>query len=70
MTDNPNTDTIGEPIHWTDEDINRLVGIDEDGNVSSPVLVAVLNDAGRYPELFAAITAQTLDDNGVDDGTP
>jgi hypothetical protein len=60
---NPNANTVGNARQWSEADIARLIGLDENDNPNGAVLVTVINDAGRYPELFAAITASKLVDD-------
>lgn len=61
MSDNPSSATLGDATQWTDQEINRLIGLDENSEPKGALLVTVVNDAGRYPELFAMITAKEDD---------
>lgn len=58
MPDNPSSLTLGDATLWTDEDINRLIGLSDTNEPIGALLITVVNDAGRYPELFAMITAK------------
>lgn len=61
MADNPNPPQ-GEPIDWSDEDIERLTGIDDDGNIKPAVLADIKAwAASKFPELYGLITAETED---------
>lgn len=60
MTDNPQLPrNIGSHIQWSDEDIARLVGIDEDGNMN-PVYEAEIKAFLRStnPTLYGLINAE------------
>lgn len=58
MPDNPSSTTLGNATQWDESDINRLIGLSESNEPLGALLITVVNDAGRYPELFAMITAK------------
>lgn len=51
----------GGAVDWTDAQIDALVGITDDGQISPAVLADARADARRYPELNALLKA-TADD--------
>lgn len=57
MPDNPSSSTLGDAIQWDDTELARLIGLNENSEPANAILISVLNDAGKYPDLFGMITA-------------
>lgn len=53
---------LGQPLDWSDKDIEELVGISEEGELAPGFFEFVFGNAAEYPDLFALLNAELLDE--------